>query len=264
MIRKTLCIMVLSASTGLAGSGFAEGLEVTGDASVAVASAYVWRGKEINDASVIQPQIALHLDKWTISAWGTWDVKSEAASSDRTRVDVQGDYGFEWRNLQLKAGSVARIYHDDPGNKASDTYEVFAQVAAADMALYPSVTVYYDFGTINGLYASLAIGETWECNSWIDAVLDVRLGVASDGFVERFFAGPNDTDAAGGVSVSGTRGGLVDFSSSLSFPIQCKSVVIAPKVEYVTLVDSALKNAVEAAGLSADHTIISLAVSGRF
>lgn len=261
MSTRTVVSVALCALAGLVSSANAVGLDVKGDVSATVASSYVWRGLEINDEAVIQPQVTLNIERWALAAWGTWDLKSDPETSVRTRVDVQADYGMEWKNLLLKAGAVVRAYHDDPGRRASDTYEVYAQAAASDMSFYPSVTMYYDFGTIDGLYVSLAAGETWELYDWMDMVFDVRLGVASDGFVQRFFAGP---PAADGTKSSDLRGGLVDFSSSLALPIVQKALVITPKVEYSTVIDSVLKEVVEAAGRNSDSVSVSLTVSWAF
>ena len=174
------------------------------------------------------------------------------ASSTRTRVDVQADYSYEWDKVQLKAGAVARIYHDDPGNKARDTYEVYVQAAAPDMPFYPSITIYYDFGMIDGLYASLAAGQTWEIRGGMDIVLDARVGVATEGFNQRFFGDES------------LRGGLVDVSGSLCLRIAYREFFITPKVEYVTLVDSALRDAAEAAGRSPDGVIGGISVAWSF
>lgn len=259
MNMKKVCAIALLACGGLAFSAGAEGLEVQGDASVAVASSYFWRGKEIHDSVVLQPEVTLGIDRWTISVSGTWDMTGESELSARTRIDAQADYGIEWKNIRFKAGAAVRTYHNDPADMESDTCEVYAH-AAADMSFCPSVTIYYDLGKINGLYAQLSAGETWKVHQEVDLVLDVGLGLASSGFVQKFLAGAE----AGPDGDTSLRGGVVDLSCSLSAPVTYRKYVITPMVEYVTLIDSALRDAVEAAGRNSSGVIGSLTVSRSF
>lgn len=254
------CVTALCVIGGLVCSVNVKALEVKGDASAAVSSSYFWRGKEIADSAVIQPQLSLFVGQWILSVGDTWDAKGESGLSARTRIDAQADYGFAWKNLDLKAGAVARTYHGDPGKLESDAYEIYARAAASDMQFYPSVTLYYSFGDIKGIYASFAAGETWQIQDWVDAVVDVRLGVASAGFVQKFFAGP----AAGDDGDTTLRGGLVDLAGSLSFPVTYKTLVVTPKLEYVTLIDSALRDAAEAVHRRSDGVMGSLAVTWSF
>ncbi|MEI6219669.1 MAG: hypothetical protein WCP86_12275 [bacterium] len=262
MNTRTVLTVGVCVATLVTCSAGAAGLETSGDVSATVASSYVWRGKEINDDAVVQPQIALCIDKWTLTAWGTWDVIADEGSSARTRVDVQVDYGIDWKRLMLKGGAVVRAYHDDPAGKATDTYEVYAQVAASDLEFSPSLTVYYDFGTIDGVYASLAAGDAMALREWIDLAVDVRLGVGSDGFNRRFFGKTSaGTEGDAGIDI---KGGLVDISASLSFPIVHKELVITPKLEFSTLIDSALRDAAVADDRKADSLSGSISVAWAF
>ncbi|MEI6809129.1 MAG: hypothetical protein WCN95_10440 [bacterium] len=260
MDMKKACVTALCVVGGLVCSPNVEALEVKGDASAAVSSSYFWRGKEIADSTVIQPQLSLFVGQWILSVGDTWVAKRESGLSARTRIDAQADYGFTWKTLDLKAGAVARTYHGDPDKLESDAYEIYARAAASDVQFYPSVTLYYSFGDIQGIYASFAAGETWQIQDWLDAVFGVRLGVASAGFIQKFFAGPS----AGDDGDTTLRGGLVDLSASLSLPATYKTLIITPRVEYVTLIDSSLRNAAEAVHRKSDGVVGSLAVTWSF
>lgn len=260
MNMKMATVIALCAVGGFGCPVHGEGVEVKGEASVAAASSYFWRGKEMMDSTAIQPQITLGIERWTVSVGGAFDIKGESQTSARSRIDAQADYAFDWQNLQFKVGGVARTYHNDPGNVERDIYEVYAQAVATDVRFLPSITLYYDFGKIEGIYASVAAGETWQVVESVEAILDVRLGIASSGFTQRFFAAPS----AGDDGDTSLKGGLVDLSASLAFPVTYKRFVLTPKVEYVTLVDSALKEAAEKAGRNTDGVIGSLAISCTF
>lgn len=268
MTIRVFPVALLCGLIGLVSAADARDVAMSGEAGVHVASSYTWRGKEVNDKPVVQPEVTLSIEQFTLDVWGTWDVKGTSETAERTRIDASLDYGFVWKMLQCKAGLVAHAYHDDPGGKASDTYEIFADVAA-DVSYCPSLVIYYDFGNIGGIYAALGVAETSEINAWASVNFEMSLGMGDERFNERFFGLPDALPAEDGTvaePISTKKAALVDFSVALSVPMRLdwRQVNVTPKVEYVSLVDSDLRAAALAAGDHADRVIGSVTVSFDF
>jgi len=261
MIKRVLLGCLLSLCWMLAPAADAANLDVSGDVGVGLVSSYIWRGREYSDKAIVQPEVGVRIDRWMLNARGMWDLEGgDPDSTERTRADLMLDYGIPWNDLQFKVGAIARIFHDDPGGKASDTYEVFAQVVANTM-LCPSLTLYYDFGNIEGVYASVGLGDTTRLCEWADAVLNVQVGMGNARFNRDFFGNP---DADEGEEFLTEKNALVDFSGSLAFPMTYREVVLTPKVEYIALLDSDLRDAAKAAGREASRVVGSITATWEF
>jgi len=250
---KSMCVerWLVIASIMMAGAlaAYCAEVELEGDAEVAVKSAFVWRGEVINDEPVISPYVGLHASGWKLSVLGSWDLTSVENSADDSRVDATLEY-FAERNRQLFSfGSVAYINHDDGSGENGDTFEAFFSYRV-DVPTLPSLTVYYDFGEIDGFYATFSLAHSFPL---VAERLALDLGTA---------VGAADKDYAAGVftlSEDSSRGfdgftpdaaSFVDLNVTADLPIELgEQFTLMPGVKYMRVIDSDIRDALDASGL---------------
>jgi len=241
-------------------------VDLYGEASVKAMSSYVWRGRAVNSRATIQPELTVIVYPVTLNVWGTWDIVGEEASSERTRVDTSIDYTYAAKQVELKAGVVVHAYHDAPSGLASDTYEMYLDASMAlDLypQLYPSVIIYYDFGTIDGFYGAFSVMSPVPISESLDLLVRVTLGAGSSKFISAFYGSPPPDE--GQVAIDVEKDALIHATLTASLPIKVwRTLRIIPQVDYVTVIDDTLRAAVEASGDKADSTVLSIAGSWEF
>ena len=241
-------------------------VDLYGEASVKVMSSYIWRGRTVNAREAYQPELTLTADPVSLNVWGNWDIKGEEASSERTRIDTSLDYTFSVKQVELKAGLVVHAYHDAPSGRAKDTYEVYLD-ASTEIAfyphLYPSVIVYYDFGTIEGVYGALSVMYAWPLSESTDALVRLMFGAGSSKFNNAFFSVLDPAEGEAEINVKKDTPIHMTLSASVPFKVG-NSFRIIPQVDYVKIIDSDLRAAVEANGNKPENTVLSIAGSWEF
>lgn len=258
------CVRALVALGILAAAMPSPGREINMDiqGGITFASAYVWRGRVINEDTVFQPEILFRSDPFSFNVWGTWDIEGKSESSTRTRVDFTLDYMMPFEDYTMRLGAVAHAYHDDPGGHASDTYELYTK-ATANMFLNPTLALYFDFGTIDGLYGNVSVDDIRSITDSIDLEMAAGLGFGSANFNKGFFAVRQEQ--GGMVTVAGDKMRLIDLSVSVAFPYSIgETTTLQPKVEYVRLMDSSLRDIVKAEGDKAENVVASLTLAMQF
>ncbi|HVS13476.1 MAG TPA: TorF family putative porin [Thermoanaerobaculia bacterium] len=193
---------------------------ITVDYDVALASAYVWRGVTFTDGAVFQPSItASHASGFSLNVWGNLDVDDvNGLAGDFQEVDVTLSYGFGGDTVSVEVGLIDYLF---PNAVGPETHEVYLSVGF-DVALQPSVAVYYDFDVIEGAYATVGIehgaglGGGW---SWSVALL---AGLASEEFAAFVAGGADGGPFNGNVTFTvsrdlgrGSFGAFVAYSDSL-------------------------------------------------
>lgn len=260
-------IMSLLVVMGLVMPVFAVDVEADVEFDLKVASAYIWRGEIINDEAVIQPSITFSSEGWGLNIWGTWDLTDVTNSSARTRMDFMLDYTMVSGKHVLTPGIVAYIYHDATYTPEDDTFEVFMKYAL-DVVLLPSLTVNYDFGEIEGIYASFAVGHGIELvKDRMDFEMRADVGVADKNYAKSKFTYPESSllDSSIEPTFVPDDTSLIDLSVRADFPIILgKDMTLTPSIKYMTLLDSDIKDAVAAAGEDTDEVSFSLMLSMLF
>ena len=239
-------------------------VELSGEAEVKAASVYLWRGHVLNDEPVIQPSLTLTAEGVSFNVWGTWDMQRDDDSSARERVDLTLDYRHISGEHLLAGGAVAYIYHDDPGGRAKDTFELFLGYTLDAVSL-PSLTVYYDFGKIEGLYAVFSLSHSIPL---VEDVLDLDLrttvGAGDESYLAETFAIEGDP-VTGRPAFEPEDAALLDWQAIVSLPVTLgEHVELVPEARYMMLLNSAIKDAVNAAGEDSDEFAFSLTVRGYF
>lgn len=220
-------------------------------------SAYMWRGQVLNDEYTFQPSVTVKAHDLSFYVWGTWDMTDVTNSSERTRMDATLDLTRSMGKHIMSLGLTAFVYHDAPSHLSKDTFETYIGYAL-NVLFLPSLTVYFDFGEIDGLYASFALAHSFEL---VDNVLALDIKTTVSGGDEDF----NTFSFAPTGEKLGSS--LVDLTAMASFPFtlgKSGHVGITPSLKYMTLLDSELKDAVKTAGEKNDEFAYSLALTLYF
>jgi hypothetical protein len=178
----------------------AEEEKPSADFSVAVLSAYIWRGQELSrDSIVIQPSMTVSYKGFSGNLWG----------KGFGMLSVEGGY----------------IYYGLDG--CDDTQEIFLTLGL-DTLLSPSLTVYRDFDTYEHWYFLLGISHAFEITE--------RVSLELSGSVSYLLS--KDDDAypeidSDGVSTGDEFENFHDGVISANLPIAvAKYITITPSLSY--------------------------------
>jgi hypothetical protein len=242
-------------------------LDMSFDADVKVTSAYLWRGSVISDDWCIQPSLTASGKGVSLYLWGTWDLTGATNGSERTRMDADLGYTYEYKKLMMRGGFIAYIYKDSLVTAwQKDTFEAYVG-CDIDVPTLPTWTLYYDFGEIEGFYTTIGLRHSFEIagkKGWSSA-FDIRadLGAADENYNDKRFSFP--VNAASGELPYEPHASLVDFTGTISLPISIgEHFTLTPAVKYMTLVDSKIKEAAKNAGQDTDGTAYSVTIGTTF
>jgi hypothetical protein len=160
------------------------------EANVGVHSAYVWRGINVTNRPVVQPELALSLPSFggalTAGAFasvepGRYDgLRDLSESGDDAAVDVAEyqlwlEYGRGLGPVEVALGATTYRFPNDAGlTSTSNTSEVYGTVALA-IPLRPSVGVWYDVDKVRGAYVEAAVSY----DTRLFLVVPVTVGAAA-------------------------------------------------------------------------------------
>ena len=226
------------------------------------ANAFVWRGRVINDEAVLQPSVTYAIDAFSVNLWGSWDITKTDDPPLHSRWDAVADYTMEDDFQVIMIGFGAHLHRDEGSAPAENTCELFAAYTL-NGPLMPTITLYYDIGEINALYGTVGFSHSLYIGA--DHYLDLaaRLGAGDAEYVEYWFSLPANETTGSDVFVPEDAAGL-DFtvSAGLDLPVW-DNVCLTPRIEYMRLMNSELRGALDAADLDASHVILSLTLSAE-
>jgi hypothetical protein len=126
--------------------------KVSGSFSVDLMSQYIWRGCDCTDSAVVQPDLSVTYQDFTVDFWADYDA---GGTSDIDEVDFTLDYSHSFKvGMGELTPSIGYIYYDmDVG----DTQEVYvglsySQELMPDLGLNIGFTVYRDVDTVHSTY----------------------------------------------------------------------------------------------------------------
>ncbi|MFC1461970.1 hypothetical protein ACFLQU_00050 [Verrucomicrobiota bacterium] len=270
-----LTVVVLTVIAALCTAVTAATVESQVELDVKVATAHLWRGQILNDDSVIQPSLTVTAGDWALNLWGTWDIDATTNSSARQRIDTTIEYSWIRDNHILTPGLTAYVYHDATYAMEDDTVEASLEYAylvikpatrttPEEILLIPSITLNYDFGEINGLYSSVAFQRSFKlAEDQMTLNLRVDLGAA-----DKKYANAKFSYAATGTSTNDftpDSAGLIDLTLTASAPVALNERwSLTPSFKFMTLLDSDIKDAADAAGEETEETALSITISAEF
>ncbi len=237
MNKRVLLLLVVAACLGMAHRCSAEseessvGFEVTAD----FFSKYVWRGQNLVDDWVFQPGASVSCAGLTASIWGNLELTDETDhKGEFTEVDYALDYSGQVPGVEVLGFSVGVIYYDFPNTDFDGTTEIYWGLSL-DVPASPSLTVYRDLDEVEGTYVSAGVAHSVE--SLLEFGSDMPVGLEASASI-----GWGDSSYNEGYW--GTDGGeLNDLVSSLAFPLEIAGVSVTPRVSYIVLLGSDIRDA---------------------
>ena len=228
------------------------GIDVTAD----FYSKYVWRGQLLNDDYAFQPGVSTTLGNLTLGVWGSLDMTDYANESGNfTEVDYYADY-----TTALTDGvdiSLGVIYYDFP-QIVGDTTEIYVGLAF-DTFLSPSITWYHDVDDVDDAsYFSFAVGHSIE--EAFDIGTDIPVGI--DLGASLGYGNSNYNKGYWGDGLE-TGGGFNDLALSLSLPFEMGGWSVTPSFNYVTIIDSDLRDDTTF-GTASDHFFTGISIGTSF
>jgi uncharacterized protein (TIGR02001 family) len=221
-----MMVLVLERGTVLAG-------EVTADvnADVSVLSNYVWRGQNLGEDGVIQPNLSIGFaNGLSLGVWANYLIDDGRYSDNNmvSEVDYTVDYSFELGPVGMSAGW---IFYDFPRTGGSNTHELYLG-ASLDIILAPSLTVYRDINDYDGTYVNVGIGHDFEINDKATLSLSGTLGWGSESYHSGYFGVKDDS--------------LSDYNlgASLAYAVTDK-ITITPMLNFSAFVDDDIEDAAE-------------------
>jgi len=223
-------------------------------------SKYIWRGQNVNDDPVFQPEITANYENFTVGIWGNLDLTNiNDKSGDFLEIDYYLDYSTDLPGLEGIGYSVGFIYYDFPGATADgtrtpDTFEIYWGLNF-DLPLSPSITVYHDVDEADGSYASLSFGHSIEKITELTPEIPVGLDIGSSlgwgsGSYNKYYWGTDQTK-------------LNDLVFSVSFPIEISGWNLVPSLNYVTLLSDDIRDT-DVYGTDSDFFYAGISLSKSF
>ena len=155
---------------------------VTGDVTVSVLSAYIWRGQELSrHGAVIQPSATISYKGFSANIWGNLDLKpyspiNEDLSKNYTETDVTLSYARQFGIVNVEAGY---IYYALAGGATGaedlqDSQELYLSIGL-DTLLAPTLTIYKDIDHYRQWYATLGISHAFEFHERVSLELAAQV-----------------------------------------------------------------------------------------
>ncbi|MDY6987809.1 MAG: TorF family putative porin [Thermodesulfobacteriota bacterium] len=235
LIRNTLTVvaaLILATSFILPAS--AEEEAPSADLSVAVLSAYIWRGAEFSkDSIVIQPSMTVGYKGFSANVWGNLDTDPHESlgveMNTWNETDFTVAYGMDFGSLSTELGY---IYY---GLEAADDSQELYLSLGLDTLLSPTLTIYRDFAQYPGWYLLLGISHALELKDNIALELAGSvsyLSVDEDEFDDSFH----------------------DATISASLPVTVTEyVTVTPSIAYVFPASSDAEDRMESASVEGDE-----------
>lgn len=164
------------------------GAEIETVVEAGVYSAFVDRGRVVNDRPVFQPALALNIRRdFSLSAWGNFDLTDRnGRKNEFVEVDLEATvafHGFDPAGLEI--GMVQRHFPRDNADSVREAF--FALTGLADFPVWPGLTVYADLEEPSAVYATVELTGTWKIRDRTGLDLGVSSGVASKAYNRRHF-----------------------------------------------------------------------------
>lgn len=223
MKRSVVVAGIGVASLGcMAGTVLAEEEKPTADLSVAALSAYIWRGQELSqDSVVIQPSMTVGYKGFSFGLWGNLDTDrytTDPETNEWTETDLTLAYDWTMGPVGMTAGYI--YYALDA---AYDTQEFFVS-AALDTLLAPTLTVYRDTDNLAGWYVTFGVSHSVPLSGDISLDLGAQASYLSADD-KSSYADPDNANE----EYNNFMDGLL--SASVTFPVN-EYISVTPQISY--------------------------------
>ncbi len=186
-----ICLAVLGLLISVTSSGFAEAIPepegtvfpISFGSEAGIYSSYIWRGLELNDKGVFQPEAWISLYGFEAGIWGNLELTDTLDNEDKfTEVDYSLSYT---RDFDLLSASLVYLYYDFPNTDEEKTQEI-GLVFEAGEELLAGLEIFYDFDQAEGFYARAALGYALEAGELL-LTPSAGLGWGSEKYNDYYF-----------------------------------------------------------------------------
>lgn len=208
------------------------------DISTDYATKYIWRGQNVNDESVLQPNIGFSAYGFSGSIWANIDLTNGSQTIPNNAGEFQEiDYALDYSNsvpgLEKLGFSVGTIHYLFTNTESISTTEVYGGVSL-DIPSSPFFTWYGDVNAIEGSYLQFGFGHTiekWAGNSdyYLDLDLSGTFAYGTRSYNNGYF----------GID----EGDWNDFTLGIGVPITLKYLTITPKFNLSTMLSEQIGKA---------------------
>ena len=205
---------------------------IYGNIEVPIVSSFFNRGRLLDDNVVTQPTVTMLKDfefgTILFNVWQNIDIKNKLSDENLNETDLTLGYTKTVDIMTYNVGIIDYIYtcQDVP-----NTYEVYMTISAAipeSFKLNPTLSIFYDFDEVDGVYAMFGINHSFILNS-LTITPDVSIGAATSGYNNYYF----------GVD----KAKVNDLSTGLTIAYSySKEVIISGAVRYGTMLDKEIKD----------------------
>jgi uncharacterized protein (TIGR02001 family) len=185
-MKKTLIILMLAAvmTVGAAFGAYAEDVEKSASAGVAVMSQYVWRGLILSDKAVVQPTVDFAYGPVGANIWANIDEDTHQNNETDFTVSYSGSkdkisYGVGY----IYYGLNAENQDDMTAEFVDDTAEVYLTLGY-DYLIAPTFTYYQDVEEGDGGgFATLGLDWGMDVNEKVSVAAGALVGYNNENLV---------------------------------------------------------------------------------
>lgn len=226
------------------------------NAEVGYFGSYLWRGMNLMDNPVVQPEVSASLGGFGLSLWGNLDADNADGTTGFNEYDVTVSYGV---GLPMASVDLGVVYYTLPDASDANTAEAYAS-ASAGVLFSPTLTVYRDVDQIDGWYWEAGVTHDLALSPSAGLEMAARVGLGSDRYLAGYFPG-----AVAKAEVEGTTASsLTDFALTVSAPWHpVPLATVTPSVSWSTLLDDASLS-VEDTGGDTDAVVFGVTASVSF
>ena len=218
-------------------------------------SAVIWRGQVTNIEPLLEPALTVGKGGFSINIQEYVNL-TKASTIHAPETDITLTYSQKIQFLETSFGWSEflysnQTYSDAAGNRVAlpGTRELFMSAGIPELPGSPSITVCHDFKEINGTY--YALGTTYNKsfnNGNINFGLSGSVGYGSAAYNKGYF----------GINNAAFNDMTLGITASIKASHNLK---VIPLVQYVTLLDSAIRNAAKSLYKDNQQVVYSLRLS---
>ncbi len=216
------------------------------DVKTDIYSAYVWRGKALDEHAVAQPCVigtfnAEELGSFSLKLWSNWDLSQTWGGGKETRtgggINVFNVTPYYTKALGPVDLTVGNIFYTFPGSgypqHCNSTYELYTTAAYNNAVVTPSFSVYYDYRGVGGGFLEDNPAKDLYLRAALDKAVRLTDRVTAGGTILTGYG----TSHYNAVRYRSPGEGFADYETSvfLSYAIT-DSLSIGPKLAYTGLV----------------------------
>lgn len=152
------------------------------------ASRYIWRGFDMNpdNKPALQPSLTYNFGESgvALNLWGSISFEHKQLNE----ADITLSYTFKTPSkysLSVGFTHYGWYFADDFTFKNNTSQEVYVSAGLPECFLSPNLSVYYDFGVGDGLYAQLGVAHRLNVAKEVGIDLSASLGYTSKQWVDK-------------------------------------------------------------------------------